>query len=312
MSSTMNNICTETPISSYSCFPSTYSMRFTPQRLSRAIDWHGHLCFAAWLMELVRPQALVELGVFRGDSLSTFSQAAKELNINCEITGVDTWGGDSTTGVYGEEVYSEVRDYFSSNFIRTTLFRGLFDDALTSFADDSVDILHIDGCHHYEAVKHDFESWLPKISKRNGVVLFHDTSVVSEGFGAKRYWNEIKDSYPSFSFVHSNGLGVLLVGKEQPDALLQLSHSAELLDIVRAIYELSGNVFLHMAKEKWWKAEADKHAAYVSHITSDVGRGLAETVNIHVVNYLNSISKDKSSGILGIKKIAKKLFRKQN
>lgn len=49
-------------------YPSAYSLRFTPARLSKAIDWHGHLSFAAWLMELVRPEILVELGVFRGDS----------------------------------------------------------------------------------------------------------------------------------------------------------------------------------------------------------------------------------------------------
>lgn len=41
-------------------YPSAYSLRFTPARLSKAIDWHGHLSFAAWLMELVRPEILVE------------------------------------------------------------------------------------------------------------------------------------------------------------------------------------------------------------------------------------------------------------
>ncbi|WP_070968013.1 class I SAM-dependent methyltransferase [Vibrio sonorensis] len=269
--------------------PSAYSLRFMPQRLTRAIDWHGHLSFAAWLVELMEPKSIVELGVFRGDSLSTFSQAVKECKVNCEITGVDTWGGDDTTGRYNEEVYHDLKDFFATNFPSTTLFRGLFDDALSTFEDNSIEILHIDGCHHYEAVKHDFETWLPKLSKDKGVVLFHDISVAIEGFGAKQYWNEIKDSYPSFSFSHSNGLGVLLVGRNQVKALAELTQDAQALDYARAIFELSGSRFHHLAKEKWWRDEANKHAESLSYTTEQLGANLSNMVSEHVANYLNNM-----------------------
>src|SRR5262249_50760931 len=82
-----------------------------------------------------------------------------------------------------------------------------FDEALPTFADGTVGLLHIDGYHTYDAVKHDFEAWRPKLTA-DGVVVLHDTNVRDPGFGVRRFWGEIKEHYRCFEFQHGQGLGV--------------------------------------------------------------------------------------------------------
>lgn len=273
------------PISSaeYPVFPSVFAMRFMPMRLTQSIDWHGHLCFAAWLLELVQPQSIVELGVFRGDSLSTFAQASRELGISPNIMGVDTWAGDETTGKYTEEVYADLRDHFATNFPSVRLFRGFFDDALPTVPAASVDVLHIDGSHLYDDVKHDYETWLPKMSER-GVILFHDVTVENGTFGTKRFWDEVRVQFPSFSFDHSNGLGVLLCGPNQPERLRRIAEDRAYCEVVKAVFELTGAKFFHLAKEKWWKQETDRLASYASHISSGLGQAIGQNAAAQIAS----------------------------
>jgi|GEM_PF-5459631 len=47
-----------------------------------------------------------------------------------------------------------------------------------------------------EAVKHDFENWIKKMSNR-GVILLHDTQVRRDEFGVWKLWEELSKKYPS-------------------------------------------------------------------------------------------------------------------
>lgn len=241
-------------------FKSDFSIVFKPHRLTQSIDWHGHLSFAAWLVEYFAPQTIVELGVFRGDSLSTFAQSNQELHRNAKIFGIDKWLGDSTTGIYGEEVYADVKDYFTLNYPDVRLIREFFDDAIGYFVDGSIDLLHIDGCHEYDAVKHDYELWKPKMSEK-GVILFHDVTAYEPQFGVHQFWGEIQEQFPSFAFEHSNGLGVLFVGDSIQDEARCIVENSSALAVLKSVFALSGERFVYEAKMKYWRQVAEKHAA---------------------------------------------------
>lgn len=209
-----------------SAFP--WAEKLSP-RLLKSPWWIGHIPFAFELIARLRPAKIVELGTYSGSSFAAFCQAVEACGIDGKCYGIDLWEGDIHMGHFDDSLFQEISEYLATNHPGiAVLVRKDFNAAVHDFDDGSIDLLHIDGTHTYEAVSNDFNTWLPKMSRR-GVVLFHDINVNMENtgpaslkFGVGTFFDGVKSRYPHFEFGHCWGLGVLVVGADAPPAVMEL------------------------------------------------------------------------------------------
>ncbi|HEY3939048.1 MAG TPA: class I SAM-dependent methyltransferase [Bryobacteraceae bacterium] len=230
-------------------------------------------------MDVHRPRMLVELGTHFGFSYFAFNQALKRLETKGRTCAVDTWKGDQHAGFYGEEIFNEVSEYNERHYGDfSELMRSTFDEAVAAFQDGSIDVLHIDGRHYYDDVKHDFEIWKPKLSER-GIVLLHDTNVRIKDFGVHRLWEQLAAEYPHFEFLEGHGLGLIGLGNALPDQLRSLFAADEnVTQQVRRAYARLGGALEDrvvaggMASDTLARQEVARLAAAIPPLEAELAR----------------------------------------
>ncbi|WP_271894159.1 class I SAM-dependent methyltransferase [Candidatus Phyllobacterium onerii] len=245
--------------------------------IDRPSTWFGHVPFAHWIVAVTKPRVIVELGTHAGVSYAAFCNAVVRENLGTKCFAIDTWEGDEHAGKYSEDVFWHLREYHDATFKTfSTMLRSTFDEAVNQFDDGSIDLLHIDGFHTYEAVSHDFETWRPKLSDR-GVVLFHDTNAHFEGFGVWKFWDEVTQRYPGFEFLHSHGLGVLALGTALPETLRQLFalNDAD-TDEFRTRFEFAGDRWASESRSIQQKKE---HALQIEVANGQAGLAIQNVKN---------------------------------
>jgi len=240
------------------CDPDLDPLFWPAERLGAISAWWAHVPFAFWLTRFIRPHLFVELGAHSGVSYSAFCEAVVRERLDTRCFAIDTWRGDEHAGFYGDEVYDEFRSFHDERYSGfSTLLRSTFDDAVLKLGDSSVDLLHIDGLHTYEAVRHDFETWRPKLSDR-AVMLLHDTSEREEDFGVWRLWSELKEQFPSFEFLHGHGLGILAVGRDVPPPIASLcAVTGPAMATIRERFAFAGQRWVVEMHERHVRGEID-------------------------------------------------------
>lgn len=74
-----------------------------------------------------------------------------------------------------------------------------------------IDLLFIDGDHHYGSVKQDHE-WYGGLVRTGGIIAFHDIKrdeSIEPGCEASRYWREVvRPHHETWESVHTNAFGI--------------------------------------------------------------------------------------------------------
>jgi predicted O-methyltransferase YrrM len=157
----------------------------------------SHREFVDWLINRIKPEVTVELGVDYG--YSSFLMALCQDN---PVYGIDCFDV-SVHGPREDDDYQFVMSVKEKlGLDNLEIIKGYFDDVSKTW-DKEIDLLHIDGLHDYENCKNDCDTWAPLV-KEDGVILFHDT--VSNPDGAGLFFSQLE--VPKVNFTNSFGLGV--------------------------------------------------------------------------------------------------------
>jgi predicted O-methyltransferase YrrM len=158
---------------------------------SKKYDHKGHTLYG-WFKESekewyrghvskIHDGIIVEVGVFGGASLLSIVDICIENNN--KLYGIDPW--DLLTyyndqELKGEELlgYRKIMKRHKDNLIsiiekedyqNIELIQGFSQDYISSFEDNSIDMLYLDANHSYDEVLKDLHGWLPKV-KEGGIL----------------------------------------------------------------------------------------------------------------------------------------------
>ena len=130
----------------------------------------------------------VEIGTFLGGSSSILAMHADKVITMDRFTGrMDYPDFTFESTCKNLEPWPNVK-----------VLKGDAQDLVTQFADESIDVMNIDGSHMYNDVKNDFEAYLPKV-KKDGIIIFHDYAPIWED--VERYVDELKAECTEVEFV---------------------------------------------------------------------------------------------------------------
>ncbi len=166
------------------------------------------------LIFMLKPQTVVEIGVFGGKSLVPMAYALKVVGTG-KAFGIDPWDSiESTEGMDGinREWWSQVDHQKILQNLQVNIAKFKLEnqiELIRSTSEDAppipnIDILHIDGNHSEKASTLDVNKWVPLV-RTGGIIIFDDMTWGTNGNAVK--WLD-ENCIQLVSFHEDNDWGI--------------------------------------------------------------------------------------------------------
>ena len=196
----------------------------------------AHVPFAMTLVDVARPQRIVEVGTCTGVLYSAFCQAVKELGLGASCVGVRHEDGTCAQAKL-HSIWATAQKELYSNY--SQLISKSPEQAGELFPNGSIDLLHLNGECSFNK-RTDLEQWLPRMSSR-GLIMVSNKNIGDSSSGVVEVWRDLKNRFRTFEFTHGGGLGVAVTGKDSSGALKGLLPTSEpAASLVREFFRQQG------------------------------------------------------------------------
>jgi predicted O-methyltransferase YrrM len=139
--------------------------------------WFDYAYFYDFIASHLNYKVFVEVGVYKGHSISYLTNLLQKNHENFNVYAVDTWNNDFIAKYISCEF--DLYEAYNYNLKKQNIRNKIIDIRNTSvaaaemFTNNSVDFVFIDADHEYQAVVNDISAWNDKV-KVGGIIAGHD------------------------------------------------------------------------------------------------------------------------------------------
>ena len=170
------------------------------EQLLRSDNWFNYADFYAWVVENHNVEKVVEVGSWKGHSISFLANKLLEKGEPFELFAVDLWEKLPKDNELWDSCGQQIEylyDVYTTNLQRAGVRGHVFDiigdsaDSAKHFDDASLDFVFIDASHDAVSVEKDIKAWKRKV-KKGGIIAGHDVSQDGVRSSVEKIFDSVK------------------------------------------------------------------------------------------------------------------------
>ncbi len=192
----------------------------TPLRITSLSDTHEHIPFLMMLIDIIRPEHIVELGTTSGETYCAMCQAVSHLSLKTDCTSFLKYSKSDRT--HDElDIYADLRAHHDKLYSVFSSVQFADSEINQHCQDKSIDILSLHGIGSAAELEKITAEWMPKMSRRGVILVFRSGELELDSSCSDT--ESIFNLNPKFEFTHQNGMLILMIGSELPEPIKELS-----------------------------------------------------------------------------------------